>query len=145
MVINTVELERALNLMRPMILGWLGDWQTWTPSITGYSVNPTGGVYRYCVVGKICHFVIREPNAGTSNGPVITISAPLTAATVTGAQWIYPAGLVDNNVSLTAWGRGRIASGESAFTFGTNPAIDGGFTSGGNKRVSTFSGFYEIA
>ena len=144
-MINTVELERALNLMRPMILGWLGDWQTWTPSFTGYSANPTGGVYRYCVVGKICHFVIREPNAGTSNGAVITISAPLTAATVTGAQWIFPAGLADNNVTLTAWGRGRIGSGESAFTFGTNPAIDGGFTSSGNKRVSTFSGFYEIA
>jgi hypothetical protein len=121
-------------------------WTTWTPTFTGYIVGgaPSGGIYRYSLVGKICYFSIREPNAGTSGGAVITISAPFTAATITGMQWIFAAGLVDNNVTLTTWGRGRIGSGESVFTFGANPAIDGGFTSSGNKRVSTFSGFYEI-
>lgn len=120
-------------------------WQTWSPTFTGYSANPTGGVYRYCIVGKICHFVIREPNTGTSNLGSLTISAPVQAATITGAIWITPAVLTDNGSTLTSWGRGRIGSGESVFTFGTNPAIDGGFTLSGGKRVAAFEGFYEIA
>lgn len=57
---------------------------------------------------------------------------------------MFPAALQDNGTVLTTWGRGRIGSGESVFTFGTNPAIDGGFTSSGNKRVPVYSGFYEI-
>lgn len=120
-------------------------WQTWSPTFTGYSSNPTGGVYRYCIVGKICHFLIREPNTGTSNAASLTISAPVQAATITGATWLVPAAISDNGVTLTTWGRGRIGSGESAFTFGINPAVDGGFTTSGGKRVAAFEGFYEIA
>ena len=141
---SIIELERAFNRMRPVVLGWMGTWQSWTPTITGYSANPSGGVYRYCVVGKICYAIIREPNTGTSNATTLTITAPVTAATITGMTWLTTAALTDNGTVLTTWGRGRIGSGESVFTFGLNPAIDGGFTSSGNKRVNIFEIVYEI-
>jgi len=142
-----MEIDRILKMIqqaKPLIVGWFGNWVDWVPTQTGFSSAPVGGIYRYCLTGKKLEFIIRQPNAGTSGAGFLTISAPFTAKVLTGAMWMFPAALENNGIIQTAWGRGRIGSGESVFTFGLNPAIDGGFTHSGNKRVSVFSGFYEI-
>lgn len=119
-------------------------WFNWSPSFTGYSANPSGGIYRFKIEGRMVTAVIREPNTGTSNAGSLTITAPVTAATITNMTWLTTAALSNNSVTLTTWGRGRIGTGESSFTFGTDPSIDGGFTSSNGKRVAAFQINYEI-
>ena len=123
--------------------GWPG-WFAWSPTLTGYSANPTNAVYRFTVNGTLLNFIIREAGNGTSNAATLTISTPVTAKVYSGALWGGAAAYVDNGSASTVYGRWVIGSGESALTFGVNPTASGGFTSSGSKRISFCQGFYEI-
>ena len=120
------------------------DWLSWAPTFTGYSSAPTGGVYRFKVDGRQVTAVICEPNNGTSNLSSLTMTSPLTAATITNALWMGAAAFMDNGGALTNWGNVRISTVGSSFVFGINPSVIGGFTSSGYKRVIEAQIVYEI-
>jgi len=121
------------------------QWFNWTPTLTGYAVNPTNTVYRFNISGGKVFVSVREVTNGTSNATTIHITLPVTAATITNQIWMYPAAYVDNNVISTTWGRGVIGSGDNKIVFGTNPAQQDGFTATATgKRISNFEGWYEF-
>lgn len=121
-------------------------WQPWTPTFTGWSSNPTGGVYRYKQLGKMVIAVIRQPNDGTSNSVNTSISAPVTAATGTDYQWEAAASARDNGAFLTTPARAGIASGASTITFGKDySVVVGGWTAANGKRIANCTLIYEAA
>jgi hypothetical protein len=65
-----------------------GAWSNWSPTLTGFSANPTNSVYRYIQYGKTVFIAINQGTNGTSNAATFTISLPVTAATITNMQWV---------------------------------------------------------
>lgn len=119
-------------------------WFNWTPTITGYSTPPSGGVYRFRINGRTVFCVIREPNNGISNATTLTISVPVAPINITNLLWLYPAAMTDNGASMTTYGRAVVAGTSSEIVFGINPAVPGGFTASEGKRVAACDIWYEI-
>jgi hypothetical protein len=116
---------------------------TWTPSYGGFSVNPTGAICRYVLVGKLCTAFVRMPNAGTSNATNFTVSIPFTAVTVAGMAWYGYGGYVDNGAQGSAPCLVNISSGGSIATL-YKDWLGAGWTAAGNKQA-TFTIVYEVA
>jgi hypothetical protein len=121
-----------------------GEWTSWSPSFTGWSANPTGGLYYYRLVGKTCEISVRQPNNGTSNATTCTFSLPFTALTRTNARWTAPCEIVDNGVTITTPGLGVVSSAGTVVTVAKDYAFNA-FTASGNKRVGSLQLTYEIA
>lgn len=119
-------------------------WHPWTPTLTGWSANPTNCVYRYALLGKTCFFSIRQATAGTSDAVTAILTLPFTAATITNMLWMFPAGVINSGASAV-WGRGVISSGGTTINFGLSVAADAGFTASGDKRITACDGWYEVA
>lgn len=102
------------------------DWFTWTPTLTGFSANPTTTIALFRLDGTTCTIQIHQIGAGTSNATTFTISLPITAATRATLIWANlvrtynngayntspgfltigsaaTAAAVQNNLSSTAW------------------------------------------
>lgn len=60
----------------------------WSPTIVGFSSNPTNSIYLFGVNGDTCQLYIRQATAGTSNATNFTISLPITAQTLSNQVWI---------------------------------------------------------
>ena len=118
-----------------------GTAQAWTPTLTGFSANPTG-VYRYFLEGKLCTLFINQITNGTSNSSNFTISLPFTAATVANAVWSAIGQAVDNGVSSA--GLMTINSGATVLVL-TKDTGGSPFTASGNKRTLGLQIMYEIA
>lgn len=121
------------------------NWQSWTPTLTGFSVNPTIVVATYIQFGKLV-LVNYEQNAGTSNATGLTISAPVTAATRANAIWGTRLRTVyDNGAYSTGPGVATIASGASTIGLYFNQNGSTLWTNSGAKQ-GCFSGLiYEAA
>jgi hypothetical protein len=120
-------------------------WQPWTPTLTGWSANPTNVVYRYKQIGKLVHLAIRQLTSGTSNATTKSLTLPVTAATITNMVWDAPCGAVDNGVLLATPARGIVASGGTTITFDKDWSAAGGWTNSGNHRIATCNLVYEAA
>ena len=143
--INANFAEPITNAKLDTSVGELGGaWQTWTPTITGFSANPTGGIYRYKLIGKLIIVSISMPNAGTSNATTLTITAPFTAATITNMIW-SASGTVVDNTSTIVLGSGRILPNENIINFYTGPSSSNVWTASGTKRVAFLTIIYEVA
>lgn len=77
------------------------DWFNYSPTLTGFSSNPTNTVYRFKMNGKEVILFVRQANSGTSNANTFTITLPVTAATISNALWVGAGSGVDNTVVLT--------------------------------------------
>lgn len=121
-------------------------WTDWTPTLVGFSANPSGAVYRYHKVGTHVSLSVSMPNNGTSNGTSFTISLPFTAATIAGVKWVVPVVQPVNNGSVNTSNPG-IATIDSGGTVITLLRDLGGstWTNSGGKRVPWFSMEYESA
>jgi hypothetical protein len=119
-------------------------WQTWTPTIGGFSANPTGGIYTYQQIGKIVTLAIGMPNTGTSNATTITLSLPVTAATRTNMTWFGTGQVINNGASQTTPGGLTISSGATTLTVTIN-ANFGAFTTSGAKSLVYGNITYEAA
>lgn len=77
---------------------------TWSPTIVGFSANPTNTSYTYSIDGRWCTATVRQITPGTSNSGTFTISAPYTAMTLNNGAWTTRVpGCQDNGVySYTA-------------------------------------------
>lgn len=114
----------------------------WTPTFTGFTAAPTGGIYQFRIDGKICTVFCRQPNTGTSSTAALTISAPVAAKTLTNAVWGSACPVVDAGAAVATFGRIQIVSAATAFDAYTNAAAAGWTAGGVNKRVVSFSVSY---
>lgn len=119
-----------------------GAWTTWTPTITGYSADPTGGQYLYRQVGKTVDVSIREENTGTSNSTSLILTLPVTAKST---AYTYQMALGTNNGTLTS--ASIIVDGATSTT--TVRAYVGAtlsnWTASGAKRLVAANFTYEAA
>lgn len=68
-------------------------WFNYTPTYTGFSVDPSGGSHRFAVNGRVCTVIISPSSNGTSNATNFQVSAPIVSAGDSG----YQAAFVRNN------------------------------------------------
>lgn len=118
-------------------------WQSWTPTHTGFSANPTV-VGSYTQIGKtvICNY--RTSSNGTSNATSYTVSAPVTAKTQSNALWLALAQVIDSGTTQTSAGLAFISSGGTSITVTKTLTASSSFTASGNKG-SNWLLIYEAA
>lgn len=117
-------------------------WIAWVPTWTGFSVDPTGVVARYILIGKTCHIYMIPSGSGTSNAGTITMTLPFAAAN-TGIQIGTNVVIINNGTSVAVNGRidSRVNSNIADIY---RDLIATAFTASGAKRASlTYT--YEIA
>jgi hypothetical protein len=143
-----MNLPREIERLRTQVNGLLGRTpryaeDSWTPTFTGFSADPAGGLYRSILVGKLCTLFVSMPNAGTSNDVAFRLTAPFTAANITDMTWGgVPWSITDNSVVQTAAGRVYIGANSNAIILKTSLA-GANFTASGGKGAS-FTLSYEI-
>lgn len=113
---------------------------TWTPTFTGFSVNPTSVVARYIQIGKLCVAMVVMGGAGTSNATGFTVSAPIQAATVAGMTWMGVCAYAQDNSAGISGAYAQIASAGTVFTL--NKAT-GAVWTGANGKLADFTILYE--
>jgi hypothetical protein len=104
----------------------------WAATYTGFSADPSGGIFMFFVRGDWCYCTIRNPYNGTSDSADFTISAPITASASSDYYGDYA--LVSDNNTRGA-GEIEIQANTASFILGKGytPA---GFTTSGNKRCN---------
>lgn len=103
-------------------------WTTYSPTLTGWSVVPTGFTARYILNGKTCMVSFNSTGSGTSNATSITMTLPFVAATIDMSAFPYA---LDNGTACTAGG--ITSAGSNVINILKNGAAS--WTSSGSKRV----------
>lgn len=124
-------------------VGWPG-WFGWTPTLTGFSANPSPAVYRFAVVGRSCMMLVRHNGDGTSNSTGLTISLPIAAASYggSGVVAVMLGQAKDLGSTLSAPAMVTVAEGGTVATC-YKDATGASWTASGGKRCS-FEGVYEV-
>lgn len=118
-------------------------WFNYTPVFTGFSADPGSVVARFFIDGSRCHTSVNMGSSGTSNSTAFTVTAPVAAATVSGAFWGGPQWrTVDNGANKTTPGSLSIASAASVFTLESDAA--GGAWTAANGKRSNFQIDYQF-
>lgn len=121
------------------------EWLNWLPTITGFSANPTGVLYRYKVVGKDVFATNRQTSNGTSNATTWTMTAPFTAMTLTDGLWGAMGGnTVDNGTGSNIPGFVTIATASATINV-YKDALGTAWTASNGKRFTIFDLSYPIA
>lgn len=102
----------------------------YTPTFTGFSVNPTVTA-RYFQLGKFVHVYINASVHGTSNATTFTMTLPFTAAN-TVDQYVPIAGYNNNGARGTTSGLGVITKNTNIMTLYTNTNL-AAWTASNNK------------
>lgn len=116
----------------------------WSPEITGFSSNPTGGIYQYSICSGVCELFMRQPNAGVSNAGTLTLSLPIAAVVKAGAGWAAPCVVMDGGTVQSAPGVLFVGSGGTTLSTFKNYALNA-FTTSGNKCIPYGAMRYPIA
>jgi hypothetical protein len=106
----------------------IGKYQTWIPTFTGFSVDPTNVVAQYSVNGNMCH-VSLTMTAGTSNATGFTITLPFSAAITTNTLTQL---VTDNGTNQTAAGACVVNASSNILNIYKSMTL-GGFTASGGK------------
>lgn len=116
------------------------NWTTFTPTFTGFSVNPTVDA-RYLKIGKVCFIQIYTTNVGTSNSTSLTITnLPFTSG---GGTMTTPCFVLDNGSA--SFGMAVVNSSSSVLQVFKGANLGGNvFTASGSKYVN-ISFAYETA
>jgi hypothetical protein len=104
----------------------------WAATYTGFSADPTDGIFTFFVRGGWCYCEIRNPANGTSDSANFTISAPITASVSSDYYGDY-ALITDNNIRGA--GEIEIQANTASFILGKG-YTPSGFTTSGNKRCN---------
>ncbi len=116
----------------------------YTPTLTGFSADPTNTVNRFVMDGKKVTAFIRQASTGTSNATTFTITLPITAATITNARWSGHATVTDNSVTQATPGYMRVISGGAGISVFKDSA-ETVWTGSGGKALSVGQVTYEAA
>lgn len=124
-----------------------GDWQSWTPTVTGWEAGYTC-IARYCKVGKLCFVYLYI--TGTSNATQTQATLPLPVSGEPRYSYFQVPHFTNNSTAVLIGGRcfAQVRPSDEA----TSPNrvwfwLDGshtGWTAGGTKSV-ILSAFYEVA
>jgi len=89
----------------------------WTPTLTGWSVNPSAATYRWSAVGNVITVNVNQGTAGTSNNVTHTMSAPVACQTLTTYALWTPAVVVDTGSTIKVGGVNFASSGTTFATY----------------------------
>lgn len=117
-------------------------WLSYSPTITGYSANPTNSVYEYYLDENVVKIMFSENTAGTSNATTKTYTMPFTSLATSNYQY-NPAlpGPTDNGATVAA-GFVYIANNASSMSF--HKSTGANWTSSGNCLMGRFMIEYRI-
>lgn len=128
-------------------IGIIGQWYDWVPTWTGFSVNPTTTVARYCVIGKLCTIYLRAVGGGTSNATTTTVTLPFATPNTASNQMVFAIQAVNAGVVVGATGTTtaviQTRSNSNIADLFTSFA-SAAWTASGTKGVSISSFSYEI-
>mgnify|MGYP001611918650 CR=1 FL=1 len=115
----------------------IGQFNSWTPTFTGFSADPTG-THRYSLNGKMCTVNIHE-TVNASNATTFTFTLPYNSKNT-----IFIGGLnyVDNGAQSATYGKIELTAGSNIVIVRTSGS-SGAWTSSGNKAIRA-SFTYEI-
>lgn len=117
------------------------DFFAYTPTWTGFSVNPTdSSTNRFSVTGKTCHVFRSSGGDGTSNATTITISLPVASNKDYRGMCIVR----NNSTAITTPGLIAFSAADSVAQIGLNLSAVGGFASSNGKDITGFDISYEI-
>ena len=85
---------------------------TYSPTYTGFSTPPSGGINKYILNGKLCTVWIAPTSDGTSNATSFTITLPFNAADLVGGSLAF----TKDNGSITVGGYGLTTAGSNVLT-----------------------------
>lgn len=109
-------------------------WFNYTPTLTGFSADPTVNLSRFMVSGRACTVVHSESATGTSNATTLTFTLPVTSASAVSNAFSAPAQVRDNGIVGTT--PGLITVGSAATTASVFKDWNGtAFTNTGNKQL----------
>jgi hypothetical protein len=111
---------------------------TYTPTIVGFSANPTNVVYQYYINRKNMTIRSREATNGTSNGTTFTMTTPFTSVTLTNGAWqTIAVPVTDNGTASATPGFVQIASAASIISVNRDALVTA-WTNANGKRVGYF-------
>lgn len=120
------------------------DWLIFTPTITGFSANPTNTIYQYKVRNTDVILRSRQAANGTSNATTFTMTTPFTALTLTNAAWQSVAiPSIDNGAATSSPGFVQILSATNTINVYKDSAA-AAWTNANGKRVGYFELPYPI-
>lgn len=111
----------------------------WTPTLTGFSADPTNTRYLFRIMHKYCIVDFRQTTSGTSNATTFTTTIPVAAATITNGGWgtiLWQA--YNNGAEISPPGRVFVVSAGTTATLQTTTA-SGAWTNV-NGKMASFSG-----
>lgn len=147
-LISTSDYTMAATVITDMGLGIANrpkgwpDWFNWTPTLTGFSADPTG-LYRWRADGRRIEIAIRHNADGTSNANTFVVTAPFAARTLANMIWRGRTTFVDNSTTSSTPGSLLINQASANLVAYTNSNV-GAWTNVNNKRIVFGSIFYEI-
>jgi hypothetical protein len=118
------------------------DWLSWTPTLTGFSSNPTSAAYSYKIIGNVVHFYIVQGGNGTSNSTGYTLTLPFTSLNDASHNPWFPCLGVNNGALLTTPAVFTVGSTATATIF--RDWTTAAWTNVNGKRISNVCGFYRI-
>ncbi len=111
-------------------------WFNWSPTIVGFSSNPTNMIHRWKADGNQMTIAVRHSTAGTSNATTYTVSLPVNAAAIANHNWSGANGFAtDNSANLTVATRWNIPQSSSTVAFFKDMAV-GTWTATGTKAAT---------
>lgn len=120
-----------------------GAWTSFTPSLGGYSSQPTTTGCRYKRIGNTVTVNYDCLLGGTSNNSFLTCTLPIASASNSSYVRDIPARVRDNGNVVNAWGLIEFDTGATEFTV-YKDALGASWTSSGGKGFrATFT--YECA
>lgn len=108
-------------------------WFNYSPTVTGFSANPTGTVYQFAIVGQTAIVTVSQTSPGTSNATTFTISGPIACRA--GSNAYVNAPFATNNGSAIATAVVQATSGTSTLTI-SKDAVGGTWTNANGKAVN---------
>lgn len=119
------------------------DWFNYSPTLTGFSANPTNAIYKFKIDGRKVTVVVAQTTNGTSSTTGFTITAPVTARTVSNGSWGAATTIIVDNTALpTTPGLVWIQSASNSMVLYLNQSLAGWTASGGKRAYFTL--VYEI-
>jgi hypothetical protein len=113
-------------------------WITYSPTLTGFSVLPSGFTGKYKLIGKTCFVQVYNPSGnGTSNATTTTVTLPFNAKSFGVCSFLYCV----NNTSTVGFATGLTTAGSNVVDIFLNTNTV--WTAANGKRVNG-SFTYEI-
>ena len=118
-------------------------WQSWTPTLTGWSMINLTRACRFMREGNAVYFNVYVYGTSNSTGARISLPPGLPAVNITNLYWRGISAGMDNGVNLTTPIMWQISPGGTEIFCYSNLSA-GGWTASGGKLVA-FQGFYETS